>query len=299
MSVVATVIVPTHDHGPTLHSSLGSVLIQTVEDIEVFVIGDGAPDVTREIVGELSLTDERVRFFDHPKGQRHGELYRHEALAQARGEIVCYLSDDDLWLPEHIETMQEEFAGGADFVGAQAVHFEPGGRPLIWPSDLAEPWFRERMFAGAANFVPLSCAAHTLDLYRRLPEGWAPAPVSSPTDLFMWCKVLRLPGLRSHSSMRPTVLHFPSFQRRSWTPEARAAELEPWLPRVADPDWRHDFRAEVLDLVLRQAAAAEAAAGTVMNTRTWRVRSWLLRAPALGAAAKALARRGAARATEP
>jgi GalNAc5-diNAcBac-PP-undecaprenol beta-1,3-glucosyltransferase len=290
--------VPTHDHGPTLRSSLGSALAQTVENIEVLVIGDGVPDVTREIVGELSRIDERVRFFDHPKGPRHGEPYRHEALAQARGEIVCYLSDDDLWFPEHIETMREELAS-ADFVGGQAVHFEPGGRLLIWPSDLGQPWFRERMLAGEANFVPLSCAAHTLDLYRRLPEGWAPAPLTSATDVFMWRKVLRLPGVRARSTTRPTVLHFPSVLRRDWTPQARAAELEPWLRRVADPDWRNDFRAEVLDLVLRQAAAAEAAAGTAMNTRTWRVRSWLLRAPALGAAAKALARRGAARATEP
>jgi hypothetical protein len=297
VSVAVTVIVPTHDHGPTLRSSLGSALAQTVEDIEVFVIGDGVPDVTRELVADLARLDERVRFFDHPKGPRHGELYRHEALAQARGEIVCYLSDDDLWFPEHIETMQEELAG-ADFVGAQAVHFEPGGRRLIWPSDLAEPWFRERIFAGEA-IVPLSCAAHTMDVYRRLPEGWAPAPLSSPTDVFMWCKVLRLPGLRARSTTRPTVLHFPSGLRRGWTPQARAEELDPWLRRVADPDWRKDFRADTLDLVLRQAAAAEAAAGTMMDTRTWRVRNWLLKAPALGAAAKALARRGAARATGP
>jgi glycosyltransferase involved in cell wall biosynthesis len=104
MSVAATVIVPTHDHGPTLRLSVGSALAQTIEDIEVLVIGDGVPDVTREIVGELSRNDERLRFFDHPKGLRHGELYRHEALAQARGEIVCYLSDDDLWFPEHVAT---------------------------------------------------------------------------------------------------------------------------------------------------------------------------------------------------
>jgi GalNAc5-diNAcBac-PP-undecaprenol beta-1,3-glucosyltransferase len=297
MSVAATVIVPTHDHGPTLRSSLGSALAQTVKDIEVLVIGDGVPDVTREIVGELSRTDERVSFFDHPKGPRHGELYRHEALAQARGEIVCYLSDDDLWLPEHIETVQEALAG-ADFVGAHAVHVTPTGELLTWPSDLNLRWFRERMLEGDANFVPLSCAAHTLDVYRRLPEGWSPAPLSSASDLFMWRKVLRLPGLRARSATLPTVVHLPSTLRRGWTAEARVAELEPWAVHVADPEWRREFRAEVFDLVRRQAAAAEAATGAVMNTRTWRFRHWLLGAPSLGAAAKALARRGAGRATE-
>jgi GalNAc5-diNAcBac-PP-undecaprenol beta-1,3-glucosyltransferase len=298
MSVAATVIVPTHDHGPTLHSSLGTALAQTVEDIEVFVIGDGAPDVTREIVGELSRADERVRFFDHPKGPRHGELYRHEALAQARGEIVCYLADDDVWLPEHIETMREAL-NGSDFVGAHAVHVTPAGELLTWPSDLSLPWFRERMLAGDTNFVPLSCAAHTLEMYRRLPEGWGPAPLSLPTDLFMWRKLLSLPGLRARSTTLPTVVHLPSTLRRGWTAEARVAELEPWARRVADPEWRKEFRAEMFDMVGHQAAAAEAAAGAVMDTRTWRFRSWLLGAPVLGAAAKALARREAGRATEP
>ena len=62
MSIAATVIVPTHDHGPTLRFALASALAQTVEDIEVLVVGDGVPNVTHEIVGELSRRDERVRF---------------------------------------------------------------------------------------------------------------------------------------------------------------------------------------------------------------------------------------------
>ena len=82
MSVAATVIVPTHDHGPTLRLSVGSALAQTVEDIEVLVVGDGVPDVTREIVGELSRVDERVHFFDHPKGQRHGAQKVSRRLAE-------------------------------------------------------------------------------------------------------------------------------------------------------------------------------------------------------------------------
>lgn len=86
---VATVVIPTFNHGPTLLYSVASALEQTVQDIEVFIIGDGVPDVTREIVGNFIGQDKRVRFFDNPKGPRHGEIYRHQALAEASGEIVC------------------------------------------------------------------------------------------------------------------------------------------------------------------------------------------------------------------
>ncbi|MDX6400122.1 MAG: hypothetical protein QOF27_728 [Gaiellaceae bacterium] len=298
MSVAATVILPTHDHGPTLRFALASALAQTVADIEVFVIGDGVPDVTRKIVGEFSRTDERVRFFDHPKGQRHGELYRHEALGEARGEIVCYLCDDDLWLPRHVEDIREAL-GGADFVGTHTVHVTPEGELLSWPSDLSMPWFREQMLSGAANFVPLSCAGHTLEMYRRLPVGWSAAPTSTFTDLFMWQKILRLPRLRARSINRPTLLHFPSSVRRGRSPEERATELEPWAERAADPAWRQQLSADLLEGALGRAAAAQAAAGAMRATRTWQLRNWLLGVPAFGTAAKALARRGAGRETEP
>lgn len=298
MTVVATVIVPTHDHGPTLRFALASALAQTVEDIEVLVIGDGVPDVTREIVGELSREDERVRFFDRPKGPRHGELYRHEVLGEARGEIVCYLCDDDLWLPEHVEAVREGLEA-SDFVATHTVHVTPEGELLSWPADLSLPWFREQMLSGAANFVPLSCAGHTLNMYRRLPVGWSAAPTSTFTDIFMWQKVLRLPGLRARSVNRPTVIHLPSSHRRGWTTEARAAELEPWAQRVADPTWRQQLSADLLEIVLSRAAAVEAAAGEMGTMRTARVRNWLLGAPVFGTAVKALAGREARRATEP
>ena len=68
----ATVLVPTHDHGPTLLYSVRSALAQTVPDIEVFIVGDGVPDVTREVVARLMDEDKRIRFFDNPKGPRHG-----------------------------------------------------------------------------------------------------------------------------------------------------------------------------------------------------------------------------------
>ena len=66
MPLEATVLIPTHDHGPLLPCSARSVLAQTIEEIELFIIGDGVPDVTREVVSEL-MRDARVRFFDNPK----------------------------------------------------------------------------------------------------------------------------------------------------------------------------------------------------------------------------------------
>lgn len=284
MSIAATVIVPTHDHGPTLRYALGSALAQTVGGLEIIVIGDGVPDLTRELVAELMEADERIRFVDRPKGQRHGEAYRDEVLAQARGEIVCYLCDDDLWLPDHVELMRETLRD-ADFAAAQSMHVSATGELLCWPFDLRRRAIRDEMRSGRANYVPLSSAGHTLPFYRRLPEGWSPAPASSPTDLFMWRKIMSAPDLRAASTTRPTVLHFPSSHRRGWSSEARVRELEPWAARVANRSRRAQLDREMVALFATRAAIRPQP----------RLRSRLLRAPLLAA----LARRAAPRAKTP
>src|SRR5262245_54799950 len=102
MAPLATVLIPTHDHGPTLRYALTSALFQTVGEVEVFVIGDGISPEGRAVAEEFAVADERVRFFDFQKGERHGEASRHEALAEANGEFVFYLSDDDLWFSDHV-----------------------------------------------------------------------------------------------------------------------------------------------------------------------------------------------------
>ena len=245
--LAATVLVPTHDHGPTLRRSIASALAQTVSELEVLVVGDGAPDVTRELMAELASSDPRVRFFDNPKGRRHGEEHRHAALQEARGEIVCYLSDDDLWLPEHVATLQA-LLSESDFAHTLPLRIDPDGRIHHWRVDLELPFYRELLLQGE-NRVPHCCAGHTLELYRRLPAGWRPGPEEMPSDLHMWHQILSVPGCRAVSGTRPTVLHFPSGERKGWSSAERLDELDAWSARIADPAWRDAFAQQVLDAV--------------------------------------------------
>jgi hypothetical protein len=261
MDLAATVLIPTHDHGALLEYSLASARAQTMEDIEILVVGDGVGDDTREVVDRVAASDPRVRFFDNPKGPRFGEAYRHGVLQEARGEFIAYLSDDDLWLPEHLEQMRG-LLEHADFANALPVWFDTDGRPNVHRVDLTLPFYRE-LFLSGENRVPLSCAAHTAELYQRLPHGWRTTPwttpdgVYLPTDLYMFQQILEVPGVRAVSGFRPTVLNFPSRLRKEMDPADRLQELVDWAGRIQDPVGLTEYTLSVLEDATRRLAAGE------------------------------------------
>ena len=271
----ATVLIPTHNHGRLLDYAVGTALRQTISDVEVFIVGDGADEPTRQAAAALAASDRRVRFFDRPKGERHGEALRHEALQEGRAEIICYLSDDDLWLPDHVEGLAQALEN-ADFAHALPLYITASGESGVHSGHLGVPASRARV-CGGVNFIPLSAAAHTLSFYRRLPRGWTPAPRSVPTDLHMWQQILAAEGCRVVSSMRATLLNFPAPLRAGWSIEQRAEELSRWTERLGDPVLERQLLISALDLTVRrgvdsdeqhqQAAADVAALNAVLAER--------------------------------
>ncbi len=241
--MIASVVVPTTgDRSSLLVHSVGSVLAQTEDDLEVLVIGDGASEATRTWA---EAVDPRVRFFAFPKDERRGERNRHRVLTEsARGDLVLYLCDRDLWLPTHVEEMAQVLAD-ADFGHTLRFVMGEDDRPraphtldLRRPEDRARAWY-------STNVLPLSMAGHTLAAYRALPEGWRTTPPDRPTDRHMWIQFLEQPGIRVASSAWPTAL---SFKRpRDWTVAQRREVLERWTPRLADPGLAVELARAVLE----------------------------------------------------
>lgn len=247
----ATIIVPTHDHADTLYASVKSALCQTVQDLEVIIIGDGVPDRTRQIVSELK-SDSRVTFIDHPKSPRTGELYRHQALQNAKGKIVCYLCDDDLYFPNHVEHMLQ-LLEHSDFANALPLRHE-GDRLTIKAVDLTQESNLKRVASGSLARFGLSFGAHTVEFYRSLPYGWRTTPAGTWTDQYMWQQCLSQPHCRATSSFLPTVIGFPALSRTTCSSAERLAELEHWLDQLLSPADCERIRSSCLQLAVTSAA---------------------------------------------
>jgi GalNAc5-diNAcBac-PP-undecaprenol beta-1,3-glucosyltransferase len=248
---VITALVPTHSHGPLLAHAVRSALGQSVRELEVLIVGDGPTPATRECAQALAAADERVRYFEFEKGPRHGELHRHRVLGEhARGEVVLYLSDDDLWLEDHAAHMLELLAQ-ADFAHALSCWFKADGGADATVIDLADPAHRAAVLAGDKT-PSLSVGGHTMEAYRRLPEGWRTTPEGIHTDSWMWRQFLAEEWVRAVSGTRPTVVHLPSAGRPGWSEAQRIEELERYERAVAAPEWRRRHAEALLDALLGQ-----------------------------------------------
>ena len=272
---LASVLVPTHDHGPTLRHSVAAALGQTVSELELLIVGDGMPAAAAEVARELAAADGRVRVFEFEKGERHGEAHRHAVLdAEARGRFILYLSDDDLWLPEHAERMIAALEH-ADFVASTAVMVLADGSFGVIPHDLSRPETRALMLTEPRHYnrVGLSAAGHTLAAYRRREQGWSPAPAGLWTDLHFWRGFVADESFTCRSLDRVTVLNFASPVRAELDPNTRAAELQAWAERISEPGGR-----EAVDAGIDAAYRANA---VVQDLEYRKVHDWLLDAQRL------------------
>lgn len=277
----ATILIPTFRHARLLPHAVASALDQTGAAVEVFVVGDGVEDATRTML-EPFLSDGRVRFFDYPKGPRNGELNRHAALGDASGRIVCYLSDDDLLLRDHVSEMLR-LLDDADFAHPVSVRLNAASVLEYFPWNYERPEF-VRMARARRGSIGLTGTSHTLDAYRRLPSGWRTTPQGMPTDHYMWLQFLELPGLRCAMSERLTYLSFPDPVWGQLDDERRAVELAEWLRRSREPGFEDTLDRMLRDAIRRAAEdyhvwarREELAVAALRSTRTWRARELLLR----------------------
>src|SRR5687768_11665247 len=97
-----SVIVRTVDRPPLLREALASLANQTFRDFEVIVVRDGGTgtidDVARDFFPYLEL---RVIQLE-PQGR---VTALNEGLKAARGDWICYLDDDDIVYPNHLQRL--------------------------------------------------------------------------------------------------------------------------------------------------------------------------------------------------
>jgi glycosyltransferase involved in cell wall biosynthesis len=92
-----------------LSEAVESVLSQTFQDWELFLVDDGSTDGSTEIAKSYAaLQTHRVAYLDHPGHANRGmSASRNLGFAHARGQLVALLDADDVWLPAKLHEQVE------------------------------------------------------------------------------------------------------------------------------------------------------------------------------------------------
>jgi GT2 family glycosyltransferase len=155
-----SVVLPVHDAEATVGEAVGSILGQTLTDLELVVVDDGSTDGTSHALA--AIDDPRLVVVRHD-ANRGLVAALETAIAHARAPVLARMDADDVALPERLAREHEllQARPAAVLVSTGFVAVDPEGRELARhdvPPDHAATWFR-------LHFA--NCIAHPTTMFRR------------------------------------------------------------------------------------------------------------------------------------
>jgi glycosyltransferase involved in cell wall biosynthesis len=100
-----SVVMPVLNAGPWLGESIGTILVQSHERLELIIVDDGSSDDSREVALAAAGRDERVRtlFLEPLPGNTSSARAANAGIAIARGGHIARMDGDDIALPHRLE----------------------------------------------------------------------------------------------------------------------------------------------------------------------------------------------------
>jgi glycosyltransferase involved in cell wall biosynthesis len=172
-----TVAIATYNWSAALRCAIRSVLLQTVQDFEILVVGDGCTDDSAAVVA--GFDDRRLRW--HNFDRNHGGQWAANKFANenAAAEWIAYLGHDDIWYPTHLEAiLRTSRETRAKAVTSVAILYGPSGTGVRGLAGL----FAKGGFS-SGDFVPPSAFANARSVYRGGIEWRDHDTLSLPADV--------------------------------------------------------------------------------------------------------------------
>jgi glycosyltransferase involved in cell wall biosynthesis len=111
-----SIITAAYNRSNVLRYAIESVQRQTFRELEHIIVGDHCTDDTEAVVA--AFDDPRIRFVNLPENSGGQSAPHNHGLTMARGDIILYLNQDDIYFPDH--------------VASSVAFLEETGADLIW-----------------------------------------------------------------------------------------------------------------------------------------------------------------------
>jgi glycosyltransferase involved in cell wall biosynthesis len=157
---LVSVALPTLNRPALLADALDSLARQDYSRWEVLVVNDAGDPIDAVVRASAAAT--RARIVNHD--ERSGLAYaRNTAIDQAKGEIVCFLDDDDRYFPAHLDTVVKAISAGAAiaYTGCETVieRLADGARIDLSRKRTFMPERYSAELLRVRNYLPQHCCA--------------------------------------------------------------------------------------------------------------------------------------------
>ncbi len=196
-----TVMVCAYNAAETLPATLASIASQTVAPGVVVVVDDASTDDTVAVARAWGdrLPIHLVELATNG-GHPHARVVAQQHCATA---LVAPLDADDLWLPDHVETMLETYKESPGIVAARELLWirDTGLSAATGPERHVPPARRQLRAILRADFIPIGTLFSRADL-----EAVGGFREVMPEDWDLWIRMLRN-GTRVTRAGHPTYVY--------------------------------------------------------------------------------------------
>ncbi|WP_221074909.1 glycosyltransferase family 2 protein [Agarivorans aestuarii] len=98
---LVSIVVPVYNGEDYIDNTVDSLLKQTYKNIEIILVNDGSKDSSKLIIEQLAQQFLNVRSFSKANGGVADA--RNHGISHAKGELVAFCDQDDLWEQDKLE----------------------------------------------------------------------------------------------------------------------------------------------------------------------------------------------------
>lgn len=104
---LVSVLIANYNYAKYINQTLDSALRQTYQHFEIIVCDDGSSDNSCEVIETYVQNDSRIKLIRQPNGGVASAL--NTTYRESKGEIICLLDADDIWIDTKLEKVVNEF----------------------------------------------------------------------------------------------------------------------------------------------------------------------------------------------
>lgn len=159
---MVSVIVPTYNRPEMVQDTIKSILNQTFQDFEIVVVNDCGQEI-EPIITELNRGNDKIVYVRHNRN-RYLAAARNTGIMVARGKYIAYLDDDDVFYPNHLETLVNFLENSKHRIAYtdanRAIMKKKDGKYVTVNKDLPYSFDFDYDRILWDNFVPVLCFMH-------------------------------------------------------------------------------------------------------------------------------------------